>query len=409
MNQYAYTAIDSQGQACEGLFSAENLADAVVMLTQQGFSVQSIVLSPVSTVPSFEDDGVSASSGEIEPGLRARIDTLLETRQLWLPAVAATRDELPPGGPKRELSRVVASLSQGFTPESRLEAEDAALLLRLLASGAQAVKQAEHSGTSDGKQTELNKWIHDLVEVKQERRRKASALTYPLSLFSLSYVVLLAAALFLIPVYRQMYEEFGLSLPEPTLWLLWLCDLVTFQSTGTLVVLVCAGAALFLLVRWWRSKALTNRLLGRFVAGSTSNLRAMSRFAGTLAELLDLDASLGIAFRWAGKASRHKAFALAADQIASDIENHGLHVRDSRASLRLPPTLLFAVEPSEGRPPCAPLLRELSLVYSGLANNRFSWIGASLPAAAMVFAGLFIGFIVIALFVPLVSMVTSLA
>jgi general secretion pathway protein F len=164
---------------------------------------------------------------------------------------------------------------------------------------------------------------------------------------------------------------------------------------------------LFFAIRWWRHFALTNTLCGRFVAGTASNLLAMSELIGTLALLLELKAPLGLALTIAGRQCKHDYFRQAIQSLAMNAKKGVVSEFPLRAKKRLPPLLLHALRSSESSSPNLPLLHELSAVYRDRARLRRDWITSSGPSLAVFVVGLFVLWLVVGLLSPLFMLNSS--
>ena len=57
----------------------------------------------------------------------------------------------------------------------------------------------------------------------------------------------------------------------------------------------------------------------------------------------------------------------------------------------------------------AQILRELSWMYDQQTRNRLAWISSLVEPALIIFLGSTVGFYVVALFLPLVSLVSNLS
>ncbi len=74
-----------------------------------------------------------------------------------------------------------------------------------------------------------------------------------------------------------------------------------------------------------------------------------------------------------------------------------------------PAMLLHALSAAEDKRPCVPLIRELSHVYSERVSARLGRHSGISSPLMVIAVGFVVGLVVIALFMPLVSMVSSLA
>jgi type IV pilus assembly protein PilC len=124
--------------------------------------------------------------------------------------------------------------------------------------------------------------------------------------------------------------------------------------------------------------------------------------------MLSLGAPLADALRIAGKASRSFFYESAAIELSQQIDQASA-VPPNLSSRVLPPTLLYALQAASGGVPSLPMLQSLAQSYSERAQSRLDLVTTMMPIVAVVTVGLGVGFVIIALFMPLVSMITSLA
>lgn len=387
LSQYLYTATGANGESIEGEASARSVAAAVESLEQQGLQVLSIRVS---------DASVSTDNSSVH-NFHRKIESAIDLKSRWLPALEALTKELPAGVARAEADRLLRILKKDLTPQCILNGSDTAALLPLLTAGIDSSQGAEH----------LEKWLQHVVSQQCHKTQERRAFVYPLILLLVFFVVLFAVALFVIPVFRTMFDEFGLPLPPPTRSLFWIAEILTTFSLYRAATAVGAIVILSLSVVFIRKQALTNRILGRIVAGTASNVRAMSRFTSTLAESLTLDAPLPLALRTAGLACKHEHYRRSAFKLAED-NSGNVKLSESTAGRSLPRSLILAMQVGPESAPDVTLIRELSTIYAQ-RDSRVNWFASSLPSVAVLVLGLMIGFMVIALFMPLVSMITSLA
>lgn len=392
MLNYSYEVNDASGETHRGILAAENLAAALAQLEARGFSVRSISVL----------DGPANPFSDSQSTFRSRLSETLADRKQWLPALQAMANELPQGPPKRETKRLVNYLSRDLDCEQFLKSPDVAAVLPLLTSGNESVGNSSHNTAR------MQDWLTEVLRAHQAQTRRRKMLIYPSVLVLVTLAILVFFSMFLIPIFRQMFTEFGLSLPAPTLLTFWLAEQVSTYLLRTLLIGAIACLVLFSLIRLWRKHAMTNRLLGKYVAGTSSNLRSMSALTSTLAELLSLDCPVPDALVHAGQASRHWYFQRAASSLADQVAK-GMPPEQLESSTDLPPSLVRALWTGREQTPSVPLLRELATIYGERAQSRKEFIAEGLPAIGVIVLGLLIGFVVVSLFMPLVSMVSSLA
>jgi type IV pilus assembly protein PilC len=234
-------------------------------------------------------------------------------------------------------------------------------------------------------------------------------LAYPVFLLCFGGIVLVFLVVLVVPTFDKMFLEFGLRLPAPTKFLIWISRQLTSHLPRTLIALVAAVSLGFISVRLWLRYALSTRLLGMFTSGNSANVTAMARFTGSLAELLSIDAPLPDALKIAGLACKHPHFRVAADRLARELAIPGASLLSSPCAHNFPATMRHALGDGRSGKPNIPLLRELSRMYSERARTRINWSTSILGPVSLIGLGILVGFVVIALFMPLVSLVTSLS
>ena len=409
MWNFAYQAKDDQGELQSGELTASDVSSAVQQLASQDLEVLSIQRVNVVLESNATTDAATEQRRADDPAL-GLLSEVIERRHLWLPTIESLLQELPPGPARRATERRMQRLRGTMTVEQFLRNADAVDLLPLLSSDEQPKPSSPR----------LQMWLQHILQDQRRRIQLSGRWSYPLLLLAIGLVLLVGWCMFILPIFREMYDDFGLNLPAPTRLVFWMSDQLTLYALRTLLYVAAGFAVIVPFVRWWRSRALTNRIFGRFVAGTTGNLRAMSRLTGTLAELLGLRLPLASALQYAGQASAHRYFTDAAKQaVTSTFENpideNPVNENAAEAGVpvdptgRLPQSVVYALTAGKEGQPSIAVLRELAMIYGQIAQSRQDRSLGNLPVIGVVLLGCLVGFVVISLFMPLVSMVTSLA
>lgn len=389
MNRYSYQASNERYETLSGEIDASSVAEAVAGLDKLGLTVQSIQMIPAEKI---EADAELAEFHD-------RIQQLLDRRSEWLPALEASAMELPIGPVRRNFQAILQRMKADYTPQQFLASRDAIQLLPILANGLD----------SETEFNRLDDWLAVVTHRLETRARLLSILLYPAILALLSLGIIAAYAIFLVPTFGKLFGEMEITIPKLTALMLWISHQLTHEALRTTISLFAISTVSSLVVVFWRRHALTNRLFRTFVAGSTSNLLAMSTLIGTLAELLALKAPLDLSISLAGRSCRHYFFEQATEKLSSDIRSRKIAVEQSVAGAILPPMLMYALHIGNGGRPSIPLLRALTRIYSERAQNRSGWLLEGVPIAMVVMLGFVVSLLVIALFLPMISMITTLS
>ena len=230
---------------------------------------------------------------------------------------------------------------------------------------------------------------------------------YPAVELLIIAIIFVFAAVWIVPTFGQMYAEFGLTLPPSTQLLLLLSGWIYPHFAYTLgFILVIVGA-----VWLWR---MSNRRLEWFdrlfpfwSAGSGRQLRSMGVFTQNLAQLLELEYPLHHAMQLAATGSQRVALTKMTTQLCDAPQTVDSSQAIATPLIRLlPPTLVHLLSAGKFD---TKAIHQLGRLYQDREVGRAEKLPVLISFALLLFAGLFTGFCVIALFMPLIRMITSLA
>lgn len=392
---YLYEANNEDQQKVSEEIQAESVSEAIQQLEARGLTVLSIRQVDAESAPSNSGKR-SVVSGSGNLSLEEHFESALRRREVLFPALTALADDMPAGRPRTEMRNLVSAL-QDAKSTSELRRNDIIVQwLPLLSSGF----------TSETTTQQLSDLIAHATRESENRRQRRRLLAYPIIVALLAFSLVVFISALVVPIFSSMFREFGLHLPAPTLLVVFLGEEMRDHSTrffgsAALIALACYG-----LMRWWIRLALTTRLFGMFTAGNSANVSAMSSLTGRLAELLSIGISLPDALWIAGQGCRHHHFQLVAQQLARDA--HLGRVSESPVAHNLPANVLSAMDGVRGEPN-VPLLRELSSMYEQRISERVEWSTGIVAQFAIIAIGVAVGFVVIALFMPLVSLISGLS
>ena len=146
------------------------------------------------------------------------------------------------------------------------------------------VRAGETSGNLDRTLSELASTIEKQVELRGKIR---SAMTYPCVVLALVCCILTAMLLFIVPIFKKMYDELGGKLPPATQVLITASNIAVH---GFPFVVLAAIGAVFGYRRWVRTpagRASRDRIFLKVpIFGGLVRKTAMARFSGTLSTLL---------------------------------------------------------------------------------------------------------------------------
>ncbi len=264
------------------------------------------------------------------------------------------------------------------------------------------------SGSSD----DFKRLLNDLTVVTQFRKNNWLHFMYPLVVLAVAIVMFVLLATTIIPTFQSMFVEFQLRLPRSTQMLISISVYLRnhpvmscFWLIGLTLVFIGFRKVSSLLKRYLEATT----LVGPFLSGNAESVRAMGRFTSTLAELLHLGAPLDEAILIAGRSSQNRRFIKTSEILSREIGDTHSIAPDSSVAHNFPALIFLALEAGPNNTPSIALLRQLSAIYFERVKQRFDWSAGLFAPLSIIGIGFVIGFVVISLFMPLVSLVSSLS
>jgi hypothetical protein len=235
-----------------------------------------------------------------------------------------------------------------------------------------------------------------------DRQWKWMPWIYPAIIFAAAIAVAILLGITIVPTFKQMFLEFDLRLPPATKWLIWGSDSMILHPIESIVMVIVALALIGL--AWFGARWIADRLpsesrLARMLAGSRGQVRGMARWTGGLAEMLRLGMPLPQAVTLAGMLSGQRSL---------ESQSLGLANGDSMRTTGISPVAMAALQCNDSDQRVA-MLRSLSDLYWNRVTRRTRMSAGWIAPIAVVIAGAFVAFVVIALFMPLISLVSSLS
>jgi type IV pilus assembly protein PilC len=265
-----------------------------------------------------------------------------------------------------------------------------------------AVGAGERSGNLSGV---LEQYIGYLRVTTGFRSRLMTALIYPAVLVVAAVVIVTFVVTYAMPQYASLYHELDIALPAPTRILLGLA----MPLRNYFLVLVAAVALSAVVVLFWtrsaRGALVIDRLKPRIpLLGDVWVKAHLAQFVRTLATLLGGGTPLVPALHTSAAAIGSPLLAATVEQAAGRVkEGQSLHA--SLAETHLIPSLaLEMIEVGEASGALAAMLTSVAEFYEEEVNTRLQRTLTWIPIVILVVMAVVVGFILIALYLPMFSL-----
>lgn len=256
--------------------------------------------------------------------------------------------------------------------------------------------------------------ILDIMLVRLTEMREAdealadkfkSAMTYPAVMMAAMVIALGVMFAYVVPQFAVMFQDMGRALPAPTQILLSVGDFTKNWWLAILVVLVVAGASFR---TWCRTESGAFRYdrarLQAPVIGSFISQFAIARLARTAGTLLESGVNLVDAFASAGEVSGNRYINEIIQQALVEVR-HGRTLATALADAPVIPVLLremIALGEESGQ--VGPMMKRVAEVYDRQTRERVSGVTSIIEPFMVLFMGIVVGMVVIALLLPIFEM-----
>jgi type IV pilus assembly protein PilC len=248
----------------------------------------------------------------------------------------------------------------------------------------------------------LAKFLEDSAKL---RRKVKSAMMYPTIVLCVAISIALGMIIFIVPVFGEMFADFGAKLPGPTQFLLDLSDNMKQYGVFVLVGIV---AAVIVFKKWKQTEAGAYKwdqiTLKAPVFGELKRKVAAARFARTLGQLIQsgvpILSSLDIVSGATGSVVAERVILKA----KHNVEN-GEPLSDAMVNQTVFPILLVRMmQAGEKTGKVDEMLDSIADFYDDEVETMLAGLTSLLEPLLMVFLGVIIGGIVMCMFLPIFKM-----
>lgn len=410
MPVFEYNALNAAGKTVSGIVDAASPSVARDLLrTQQLFPVsitETAARSRGHALSAFTDLLTRVSSDELNIVTR-QLSTLLGA---GLPLVAAL-DAILKQAANPVLQKALAQIKDAVNEGSSLVqalSDHPRIFSKIYLS---MVRAGEASGALDVVLDRLAAFGEHQEVLKS---RFKSAMVYPIFMALVGSLVLFSLITFVVPNITKMFAELQQALPWPTILLIGVSDFLrSYWLLLFMGVAICA-AALTRYVATERGARARDALSLRLpLIGTMQRLLAMARFSRTLASLLRSGVHLLTALAIVRNIVNNRLIAETIDLAITEVE-HGkalslalapVELRGNKNSNPLfPPMIIQMMSVGEQSGAMENMLDKVADVYERDINAKLASMTAMIEPLMILAMGAVVGFIVIAILLPIFEM-----
>jgi type IV pilus assembly protein PilC len=395
MPAFTYTARTAAGELRTATVEAANAQDVVSQLRRQRMTVVKV------------DENAKAK--KVKGSIKMR-DIVIFTRQFstminaGLPLVQAL-DILAKQTENKVLSAVtrdvVFDVESGHTVADALAKHPKAfsdLYVNMVAAG-------EAGGILD---TILMRLATFMEKNDALVRKVKGAMIYPAVIMSVAAIAICVLLIFVIPVFESMFAGVGMALPVPTRIVIGASD---FLRGYWWVVAGAIGASVWGFKRYYATsggKLAIDRMLLKFpVLGDVLRKSAVSRFTRTLGTLISSGVSILDGLEITAKTAGNRVIQDAIMQSRASIAGGDTIAAPLQKSAVFPPMVISMIAVGEQTGGLDEMLSKIADFYDEEVDAAVSGLLSLLEPVMIVFLGVIVGGMVVAMYLPIFDMINA--
>ena len=403
---FAFRAMDVAGAATAGEVEAESKAQVSEQLRQRGLIVLDV--SEKSNPFAIEDvfkrwRGISMRELAV---FSRQFATLVASGMPMLRTLHTLEEQTQDDQIREAIAGVRADVEAGSTLEQAMERHPKVFdrLYRAM------VRSGEQSGRLE---EALDRVAFQVEKSDALQRQVKSALMYPALIFGFATVVLLAVVAFIIPVFVGIFEQLGeenpsekSGLPLPTQICVGASDAITGYWYLLIPGLVIAFVAFFRWKKTERGKEMWDRFTLRipFKIGDVIQKVALARWSRTFAGSVSSGVPMLQSIKLTGETAGNVVVEQSMDDVYASVKRGGSLAGPIEANPIFPPMVGHMVAVGEETGQLEHMLSKIADFYEAEVDAKVKALTALIEPLMIVFVGGVVGFIVIAMYLPIFSL-----
>ena len=261
------------------------------------------------------------------------------------------------------------------------------------------VSAGEVGGILDTILARLAAYIEKAMKLAKQVK---SAMVYPSTILAVALIVTTVLLLYVIPIFGQMFQDFGAALPAPTLIVLAISTYTRKYFLLGLVLII----VLVLAFRWYYKQEGGRRRIDRFllrvpIFGDLLRKIAVARFSRTLGTMVSSGVPILESMDIVAKSAGNKIIEEAIVKARASI-SEGKTISEPLAESKVFPVMVTQmVSVGEATGALDTMLNKIADFYDDEVDAAVGALTSLLEPMLMIFLGVVIGGLVIAMYLPI--------
>jgi len=270
---------------------------------------------------------------------------------------------------------------------------------------ANMVAAGEAGGILD---TILNRLAAYIEKAMKLKKKVKGAMVYPAVISTVAVLVIVIIMVFVVPTFSRMFAQLGGTLPLPTRMVIGLSKFIA--GTGGIVSLVSIIAAVVFIIQFKRTekgkKIIDFILLKLPIFGTLLNKVAVAKFTRTLGTLVSSGVPILDGLEITAKTSGNKVVEYAIMGVRKEVVAGKTIAEPIKKAKVFPPMVTHMIAVGESTGALDAMLGKIADFYDDEVDAAVTNLTAMMEPLLMVFLGTTVGFIVVAMYLPIFKLIT---
>ena len=430
MPTYQFEAMDETGKPIKSSVKASSSDDAIAQIRSKGLFPTSVREEKLKRSRSGSDSASPAGSAprvakkksggtklsEISIGGVSKKQLTAFTRQFstlqdaGLPILRSLQileQQQKPGPFKNILRQVHEDVASGLTLSDSMSKHPKAfdkLYFKMIAAG-------EVGGVLDQILQRLAEFMEKAAKLK---RRIIGAMIYPAVVIGVATVIVVGIMIMIVPKFEQIFSDFDTELPKITMVLVntssWIGGGLEGQIVPGWIWLICSPLFIFIFVKLGRKSTLGAKAIDRGslllpVAGKIISRSTIARFTRTLGTLIRAGVPILDALTITRETTGNVVFANALNRVYTSVQQGNSFAQPLGEAKVCDTMVVNMIGVGEETGELDSMLLRVADNYDEEVDVLVQSLTSLLEPIMVCSLGLIVGFIVIALFMPLVTLI----
>ncbi len=256
--------------------------------------------------------------------------------------------------------------------------------------------------------TILNRLAAYIEKSMRLKKKVKGAMVYPAVVSSIAVLVIAVIMIFVVPTFSKMFTSLGGVLPLPTRIVINTSNFIA--GVGGLMVFGAIVAVIVFITQFRRTekgKHISDKILLRLpIFGMLINKVAVAKFTRTLGTLVSSGVPILDGLEITAKTSGNKVIEYAIMEVRKGVVGGKTLAEPIMKAKVFPPMVTHMIAVGESTGALDAMLGKIADFYDDEVDDAVSNLTAMMEPLLMVFLGTTVGFIVIAMYLPIFKLIT---